>query len=121
MTGHCAYINVSCKKWETGCGNCTRLSEYPKAYTDRSEMSWKLKKELFDRFDEDKLCFVPVSNYLARYAEESLFGNHMIQIIQNGVDVDKIKSFEGKHSEIIQVHRLKQVHDNDYCCQVDER
>lgn len=100
MTGHCAYINKSCGKWETGCGHCPRLKEYPAAFFDRTKENWKLKKELFNAFKQDNLVFVPVSYWLEGYAKRSLLGDREIHTIQNGVNTKLFKPYEGEHSEL---------------------
>lgn len=101
MTGHCAYINKSCDKWETGCGNCPRLKEYPAAFIDRTKKNWALKKELFNVFKQDKLVFVPVSYWLEGFAKRSLLGDRRIFTIQNGVDTKLFKPYDGEHSELL--------------------
>lgn len=98
MTGHCAYINKSCGKWETGCGYCPRLKEYPAAFFDRTKKNWALKKELFEGFEKDKLVIVPVSYWLEGFAKRSLLGDRRIHTIQNGVDTKLFKPYEGEHS-----------------------
>lgn len=100
MTGHCAYINKSCDKWETGCGHCPRLKEYPAAFLDRTKKNWALKKELFDGFDKDKLVIVPVSYWLEGFAKRSLLHNCNFKVIQNGVDVKLFQPYQGEHSEL---------------------
>lgn len=99
MTGHCAYINKSCVKWETGCGNCPRLKEYPAAFFDRTRKNWALKKELFEGFNNNNLVIVPVSYWLEGFAKRSLLQNCHINVIQNGVDVKLFQPYEGEHSE----------------------
>lgn len=100
MTGHCAYINKSCGKWETGCGNCPRLKEYPAAFFDRTKKNWALRKELFEGFEKDKLVIVPVSYWLEGFAKRSLLQNCHFNVIQNGVDVKLFQPYEGQHSEL---------------------
>ena len=100
MTGHCAYINKSCDKWRTGCGNCPRLSEYPSSMMDRSRKNWELKKELFGSFDKDKLVIVPVSYWLDGFAKQSLLGDCKLSVIQNGVDTSLFQPCGGGHSDL---------------------
>ena len=100
MTGHCAYINKSCEKWKTGCGSCPRLGEYPEAVYDRTRKNWALKKELFEAFNKDKLVVVPVSYWLERYARQSLLADCNFETIQNGIDTNLFKPFEGEHSDL---------------------
>lgn len=98
MTGHCAYINKRCDKWKTGCGQCPRLREYPASVLDRSRKNFLLKKELFTAFKKGKLVLVPVSEWLAGYARESLLGECNIVPIPNGINVNVFRPFEGEHS-----------------------
>lgn len=100
MTGHCAYINNSCDKWQTGCGLCPRLGEYPASIFDRTKKNWILKKELFDSFDLKKLVVVPVSNWLHGFAKQSLLSNCQFRVIQNGVDTKVFHPYAGEHSEM---------------------
>ena len=100
MTGHCAYINSSCARWETGCGNCPRLKEYPAALVDRSGKNWALKRELVEAFDPEKLVIVPVSHWLEAFAKRSLLGDRRICTIQNGVDTQLFRPCEGEHSAL---------------------
>jgi glycosyltransferase involved in cell wall biosynthesis len=100
MTGHCAYINKSCPKWETGCGTCSRLHDYPSAFLDRSHKNWELKRELFQGFNKDRLVLVPVSYWLEGYAKRSLLRECRFHVIQNGVDTRLFKPHEGEHSEL---------------------
>jgi glycosyltransferase involved in cell wall biosynthesis len=100
MTGHCAYINKSCGKWETGCGHCSRLREYPAAVFDHTRENWALKKELFSTFDKDRLVLVPVSYWLEAFAKRSLLSECHFHVIQNGVDTHVFQPYQGEHSEL---------------------
>lgn len=100
MTGHCAYINKSCGKWETGCGHCPRLGEYPTTVFDHTKKNWALKQELFDGFDKEKLVIVPVSYWLEGFAKRSLLSKCKFHVIQNGVDTKVFQPYQGEHSEL---------------------
>jgi glycosyltransferase involved in cell wall biosynthesis len=100
MTGHCAYINKSCSKWETNCGHCPRLGEYPASVFDRTKKNWTLKKELFDAFDKDKLVLVPVSYWLERFVKQSLLSECQTYVIQNGINTKVFQPYRGEHSEL---------------------
>lgn len=93
MTGHCAYINKSCDRWKTGCGNCPRLDQYPASKIDRSAKNWQLKASLFA--DMPNVTLVPVSYWLGRYASESLLKNVSLHVIYNGIGTDVFKPYEG--------------------------
>lgn len=98
MTGHCAYINKSCGKWETGCGHCPRLREYPAAVFDHTKKNWALKKELFGIFEKERLVLVPVSYWLEGFAKRSLLSECQFHVIQNGVDTKVFQPYQGEHS-----------------------
>lgn len=92
ITGHCAYINASCDKWRTGCGNCPRLNQYPGSIHDRSACNWSLKKELFG--NASNFVFVPVSHWLDRYVGESLISRSRRQVIYNGIDTNVFRPIQ---------------------------
>lgn len=96
MTGHCAYINKSCDRWKTGCGNCTRLDQYPASKIDRSAKNWQLKASLF--VDMPNVTLVPVSYWLGRYVFKSLLKNVKQNVIYNGIDTKVFKPFDGEAS-----------------------
>ena len=93
MTGHCAYINQSCDRWKTGCGNCPRLNQYPAAKFDNTKANWKWKASLF--IDMPNVTLVPVSYWLGRYVDESLLKNAKQNVIYNGIDTNVFKPFDG--------------------------
>lgn len=96
MTGHCAYINQSCVRWKTGCGNCPRLNQYPAAKFDNTKANWKWKASLF--VDMPNVTLVPVSYWLGRYVDESLLKNVKQNVIYNGIDTNVFKPFDGEAS-----------------------
>lgn len=96
MTGHCAYINKSCDRWKTGCGNCPRLDQYPASKIDCSAKNWQLKASLF--IDMPNVTLVPVSYWLGRYVAESLLKNVKQNVIYNGIDTNVFKPFDGEAS-----------------------
>lgn len=93
MTGHCAYINPSCDRWKTGCGNCPRLNQYPAAKFDNTKANWKWKASLF--VDMPNVTLVPVSYWLGRYVDGSLLKNVKQNVIYNGIDTNVFKPFDG--------------------------
>lgn len=98
MTGHCAYINQSCDKWKTGCGNCPRLNQYPAAKFDNTKANWKWKASLF--VDMPNVTLVPVSYWLGRYVDDSLLKNVKQNVIYNGIDTNVFKPFDGGASVV---------------------
>ncbi|MDR0261916.1 MAG: glycosyltransferase [Sphingobacterium sp.] len=91
FTGHCAYYDlVGCSKWQTECGDCPQLGEYPKAFfKDNSRRNFQDKKLLFNSVDN--LTIVPVSKWLEGEVRKSFLGSHRIKTIQNGIDIDKFR------------------------------
>ena len=50
FTGKCCHYTVDkCYKWQTGCGNCPRLSKDNKSwFIDRTASMWREKKQIYD-------------------------------------------------------------------------
>lgn len=94
MTGHCGYINKSCNRWKTGCGNCPRLDQYPAAKIDRTARNWRLKADLFA--DMPNVTLVPVSYWLGRYVNESLLKPLKQHVIYNGIDAEVFKPYDSE-------------------------
>lgn len=98
FTGHCAYFDaVECERWKTQCQKCPQLRQYPKSLGlfDNSRNNFKLKKELFTALG-DRLHLVTVSKWLENIVKESFLKNKTIDMIHNGVDVEKFKPSYGK-------------------------
>lgn len=91
MTGHCSHFDaIGCDKWKTGCYNCPLKREYPKSILlDRSARNYAIKKGLFGSLKNATI--VPVSNWLGSIVKESYLGNYIINVINNGVDLDIFK------------------------------
>ena len=99
LTGHCAYINDSCEKWKTGCGTCPRIKQYPYAAIDNSKSNWAIKTLLFKSFYN--VTLIPVSYWLKSFIEKSLLSKLDIKVIQNGINSNVFKPFEGEaHSDM---------------------
>lgn len=103
FTGRCFHFEgVKCYKWRNGCYDCKAESGYTvSTLYDRSKKLYALKKELFNSIDN--LTLVPVSSWLASYVKESYLSEKVIQVIYNGVDLDKFKPLDkerlqNKHS-----------------------
>lgn len=101
MTGHCAYINESCNRWKTGCGNCPRLDQYPAAKTDFSAKNWQKKASIFA--DMPNLTIVPVSYWLSQYVNKSLLRDVKQQVIRNGIDTLTFRPFNKEFSNVSKV------------------
>jgi hypothetical protein len=44
LTGHCSYT-YDCERWQSGCGRCPNLGEYPKISLDTTAMLWRKKHQ----------------------------------------------------------------------------
>jgi len=85
MTGHCAYA-YECERWETGCGDCPHLDEYPRLRRDTSAFLWRVKRWIYER---SCLAIVTPSAWLAAFARRSpLLNRFPIHVIPNGLDTD---------------------------------
>lgn len=89
ITGHCSHFDfIGCYKWKTGCHSCPGLTVYPKSLLiDRSERNYSIKKYYFTSVI-DQLTLVPVSDWIAKFTEESFLSKARIRTIHNGVDTD---------------------------------
>lgn len=88
FTGHCAHFDyVGCKKWQTGCFNCSMQKSYPVSwFFDRSKGNYKDKKALFTSVE--RMHIVTPSNWLKGLCEKSFLGKYPITTIHNGADTD---------------------------------
>ena len=95
FTGHCAYYEfVNCQKWQHHCGNCPQIHEYPKSFSDNSYANFDIKKKLFNSVTD--LTIVPVSYWLGEETAKSFLNQNKIQVIQNGIDLEKFKVYDDK-------------------------
>lgn len=83
MTGICHHAH-ECSRYEEECGCCPLLGS--SSPTDLSHRVWKRKKELYD---QARITFVAVSNWLAeRCRKSSLLGNRDVRVIHNAFPID---------------------------------
>ena len=94
FTGHCSYFDfVECDRWITGCYACPNRKGYPKSlFIDRSIKNYREKKELFSKLKH--MVIVTPSNWLAGHVRTSFLGDHPVQVIHNGVALDRFKSLD---------------------------
>ena len=94
ITGRCFHFEgAKCYKWRSGCYDCRAEPGYTvSAFCDKSKKLYALKKELFNSIDN--LTLVPVSSWLASYVKESYLSEKSIQVIYNGVDLEKFKPLD---------------------------
>lgn len=88
MTGHCCHFDyVRCSRWVSGCHDCPQTAEYPECwFLDRSRRNYREKRRLFAL--PRRLTVVPVSEWLANIAQQSILSSRPRHLIYNGVDTD---------------------------------
>lgn len=91
FTGHCFYFDfVNCYRWETGCHDCPKKTDYPKSFVfDRSRQNYGLKKRLFNHIPN--LTIVTPSEWLAELVKRSYLKDYPVTVIHNGIDTDVFK------------------------------
>jgi len=89
FTGGCHYT-AGCDRYRLGCGACPQLrSNNPR---DLSARLWQCKARTWSGLD---LWLVPISSWLADCARAStLFGDHPIEVIPNGVDTRRFRTYD---------------------------
>lgn len=86
MTAKCPHFDLcGCEKWKTGCHDCRQLSQYPRAFVDRTKWLWQKKHDWFTGFDD--LTVVAPSYWLADLAKQSFFKEYPICVIHTGIDL----------------------------------
>ncbi|WP_204248036.1 glycosyltransferase [Lachnoclostridium sp. An131] len=96
FTGHCAHFDyIGCMKWKTGCGSCPQYKNvYPYAlFKDNSAGNYKRKKDAFTGVPD--LTVVTPSRWLAGYVRESYLGEYPVQVIPNGIALDRFRPVNG--------------------------
>ena len=93
FTGHTAYCEaLNCEKWQTGCGKCPGLKNYPKSFIDRSAANWIKKKKLFCGIPN--MTIITPSKWLAGLVEKSFLAEYPVKVIHNGIDTTKFFPME---------------------------
>ena len=104
FTGHCSYYEYNgCDKWQTECGACPQLRQYPASLVfDNSKNNFLLKKELFSSLNN--LTIVTPSTWLANEVKKSFLKNYEVKVINNGIDLD---IFKPSHSNFRVKYKLE--------------
>lgn len=91
MTGHCTHFEFAkCDRWKTGCFDCPEKMSYPTSLLfDRSCKNYIEKRELFTSVKN--MTIVPVSNWLGGIVKESFLKDYEVNVIHNGVDIQKFQ------------------------------
>lgn len=91
FTGHCSHFGyVSCDKWKTECHECPLTDKYPASwFIDNSRENFHQKRELFNGLEN--LTIVTPSHWLSNQVSQSFLSDYPVQVIHNGIDLDKFK------------------------------
>lgn len=88
FTGGCHYSG-DCNQYRHQCGSCPQLNSLKP--NDLSHWTWRRKREAWKRLD---LTLVAPSRWMAQAAASSkLFSNARIEVIPNGLDLQRYKPF----------------------------
>ncbi len=97
-TGKCGYA-YDCIKWETECGNCPALKDYPKTYFfDRTKKMFLAKKKAFSNWDDVRI--VTPSPWLDERVSRSFLKNKKRFVVFNGVDTSIFHYKEKEANEL---------------------
>lgn len=86
MTGRCPHFAMAgCPKWQTGCGSCPQIKQYPRAYIDQTHMMWRMKQKWFTGVEN--MVIVTPSRWLADIVQRSGLRQIPVRVIHNGIDL----------------------------------
>ena len=87
LTGRCA-VPQECELFLTGCDKkCPNRKNYPYALIHKESKMFIKKKELISSLKD--LTIVSPSSFLAEYVKKSYLNKYDIQVINNGIDLNK--------------------------------
>lgn len=94
FTGKCFhYVDVGCKRFITGCGDCPKLKAPPTSFLfDRSKDVYQKKKHIL--LSIPRLTMVGCSDWICGEAKKSFLNGTNIVRLYNGVDVSIFKPME---------------------------
>ncbi len=84
LTGHCAHA-FDCDRWRRDCRDCPSLSVDPALFVDNAAALLADKKCIYDH---SFLHLVAPSRWLYDKVAQSIFKDHPVDLIYNGVDTD---------------------------------
>lgn len=83
FTGRCG-LALDCKRYQSGCGGCPHLANYPKTlFWDRSAPMWRRKKALYG--EGLSLRFTTPSAWLKERLAGSFLGHYPCSVVANGL------------------------------------
>ena len=99
FTGHCIhFVTANCDKWKSSCLQCPQKRSVPRSlFLDMSKRNFTLKKTLIA--GNENLTIVCVSKWLENFVRQSIYKNHDIHVINNGIDLDIFKPILPKNGE----------------------
>lgn len=94
MTGHCPHFEFTkCDRWKTVCYDCPEKKSYPGSLLfDRSKKNYIEKRELFTSVKD--MTIVPVSNWLGGIVKQSFLKDYEVNVIHNGIDIQKFQPIQ---------------------------
>lgn len=88
LTGHCGF-SLDCDRWQTGCGRCPLLSDYPGLIVDTTALLWRVKRWIYSRSD---VTMVVLCQWMADAVRRSpLLSRCDVRVIPYGIDTDLFK------------------------------
>lgn len=107
MTGHCTHFeHVMCDRWKTGCYDCPEKKSYPASlFLDRSKKNYIEKQESFTSVEN--VTIVPVSNWLGNIVKESFLKDYEVNVINNGIDIQKFQPIQSDIREKFSISEKK--------------
>lgn len=91
FTGGCHYPS-DCERYKTSCGKCPQLGS--KSENDLSRWTWSRKARLWKNLD---LTLVSPSRWMkTRVQNSSLFKNKTVEVIPNGIDINRFRPLDRK-------------------------
>lgn len=83
ITGGCDHP-FTCQRYQTGCGECPLVGQFPVGPRDRTAEEWRAKQAMLSPLP---LHIISPSHHLARRVRDSVLGQNWItHVIPNGVD-----------------------------------
>ena len=86
LTGHCSY-NYDCERWQSGCGQCPNLPEYPELAIDTTALLWRRKRQ---SYRNSRISVAAPSEWLCGMVRASpLFEGCDVRRIPYGIDLSE--------------------------------
>ena len=96
FTGRCAYAH-GCERFVSGCNQqCPTATEYPAMNPALISSSWLARRAMFQKLPQ--LTAIAVSGWMAREAKRGLWHNHRIEVIHNGLPLNRYEQLDQSKS-----------------------